>query len=468
MAHDAPGRARSWPDPFDLAALAALALLYAAIRFAPFGPNPFGDGDFHAEAQLLAAALQGSVPWSDVALTKAPGPVLFYLVPYVFIPSGSAEGVFWWAGSLWNLACVGTSILLLRRAAEALGGRRAGHVAVVLALGSPFAAYYCQAVAAEVPAFVGVCLALYGFARWRGAEDDTGVRRFRHEAMVWIGLSLFVLSRPNGVLLLGLSGLVGLWLWFRGAAPDRPLALMSLRTTVVVVTMLATFLGVASVLGGRGGELRQGGYLTYVVFQGRFQYRSEPWDWRYWANESRADSEDYQAWLRESGALITRARQSGVPLDDLQRRWILDDWLSNPGINARAAAIRSLTLHLYRVNSAEPEDFRVGALPGWLVFMAFHLAVNAVSLMLLAGTGAFLVLRRGALARYWVLWGPWLALLAFHALTYAEPRYLFPSQPGLVVMTALVLAPVLGGRSRGAGGSGALARAAETGSAEPA
>jgi hypothetical protein len=271
---------------------------------------------------------------------------------------------------------VGTSILLLRRAAEALGGRRAGHVAVVLALGSPFAAYYCQAVAAEVPAFVGVCLALYGFARWRGAEDDTGVRRFRHEAMVWIGLSLFVLSRPNGVLLLGLSGLVGLWLWFRGAAPDRPLALMSLRTTVVVVTMLATFLGVASVLGGRGGELRQGGYLTYVVFQGRFQYRSEPWDWRYWANESRADSEDYQAWLRESGALITRARQSGVPLDDLQRRWILDDWLSNPGINARAAAIRSLTLHLYRVNSAEPEDFRVGALPGWLVFMAFHLAVN--------------------------------------------------------------------------------------------
>ncbi|MGA2719899.1 MAG: hypothetical protein ABSF78_13125, partial [Candidatus Acidiferrales bacterium] len=52
----------------------------------------------------------------------------------------------------------------------------------------------------------------------------------------------------------------------------------------------------------------------------------------------------------------------------------------------------------------------------------------------------FLVHERGLFASYWPLWGPWLALLLFHSLTYAEPRYMLPAQPGLAVMAACVLA----------------------------
>jgi hypothetical protein len=46
-------------------------------------------------------------------------------------------------------------------------------------------------------------------------------------------------------------------------------------------------------------------------------------------------------------------------------------------------------------------------------------------------------IHRADFASYWILWAPHFALLIFHALIYAEPRYLFPSLPGLTIMASI-------------------------------
>ena len=56
-----------------------------------------------------------------------------------------------------------------------------------------------------------------------------------------------------------------------------------------------------------------------------------------------------------------------------------------------------------------------------------------------------LVTQRRNLIGYWILWGPWLALVLFHIATYAESRYLFPGRPCLILMAALALVPRLQG-----------------------
>src|SRR5450759_3670195 len=119
-------------DAFDLLfGLVFLLLLGLAARL-PFGPNRLGDMDFYVEAKALAGALKGAVAWHDVAMTKAPGPVLFFTVPFLFVPAGAAAETYWAAGVLWSGLCTLTAILLIRRSAAALAGPLAGCTAALL------------------------------------------------------------------------------------------------------------------------------------------------------------------------------------------------------------------------------------------------------------------------------------------------------------------------------------------------
>jgi hypothetical protein len=429
-------------DRFDVAAVVLLLAVFGALAVFPVGPKRFGDLDFHLEAKQLAAAVRGAAAWSEVGITKAPGPALYYLVPYLLVPAGARDDAFWRAGVLWNAFWMVVCLLLLRRAAEGFGGPLAGKIAVGLTLASPFSAYYSYGLLAEPPAYLGATLLLCGGARWQAAGGG-GARFAAGGGLIGGGLVLLILSRPNAVLLLGIMALLALRLWRAGAPERRRAAFSLLRCIGYAVAAGVAALLLVRALPGRPGEVRQGGYLSHVVFHGRFQYRTEPWDWRFWDDAYRAGSADYAAYVREQAKVEDRAARAGISLSEAQWRWILRDWIDHPGVTLRAAAVRCLSLHTLLIGSVRAESFRAGPLRGRSGFLLFHVAANAVNAMLVLGTLAFLVLRRRRLWPYWVLWGPWLALLAFHALTYAEARYLFPSRPGLVVMTALVLASVL-------------------------
>jgi hypothetical protein len=76
-------------DRFDVGIVIALIISFVAVAMLPFAPKKFGDMNFHVEAKTLSLAIQRAGPWTEVAITKAPAPVLYYLIPYliVLIPS---------------------------------------------------------------------------------------------------------------------------------------------------------------------------------------------------------------------------------------------------------------------------------------------------------------------------------------------------------------------------------------------
>jgi hypothetical protein len=107
----------------------------------------------------------------------------------------------------------------------------------------------------------------------------------------------------------------------------------------------------------------------------------------------------------------------------------------------KMAAVRALALNVFLVGSQPWDEFRLGPLRGRSGYAAFHVALNLTNLFVLALAICFLAQRRSDLLRLWVFWAPWVALFSFHSIFYAEARYVFPGQPGLVILAAAGLAP---------------------------
>ncbi len=68
---------------------------FVAVANLPFAPKKFGDYDFHIEAKNLASFLRGAGGFETLAFTRAPGPSLFYAVPYLFVAPGSQIWPLW-------------------------------------------------------------------------------------------------------------------------------------------------------------------------------------------------------------------------------------------------------------------------------------------------------------------------------------------------------------------------------------
>src|SRR5262249_19641184 len=154
-----------------------------------------------------------------------------------------------------------------------------------------------------------------------------------------------------------------------------------------------------------------------------------PWNWQYWDRIHRRGSAGYDAWNRESKEIGRQARATRISASNLMIKWVVRDVAGHPFLWVRMVAVRPLALPTCFVNSQKPEAFRVGPINGRVVYTVFHVLLNAMNFLLIGCAVWFLIAHRGHLASYWPLWGPWLSLALFHAVVYAEPRYLFPSRP---------------------------------------
>jgi hypothetical protein len=436
---------RTTLDRFDLAIVALLVVCYAGVAMLPFAPKKFGDGDFQVEARALAAAVRGAAPWSEVAITKAPGPVLYYAVPYLAVAPGASDDAHWRAAFVWTALWMAVALLLIRRAATAIGSDLAGRTAALLSIASPFSVYYSYGVVAEPPAFLGAVLVAYGWTRWSECNSDQRLAGLLASPAPWLaatGLTLLVLSRPNALLTLPLAGGAAALCWWSGERGRRHAAFAAVCICASGL-IIAAVLAAASALPGRRGETRQIGYLAYTTFPGRFQYRTEPWDWRFWSDTTRQGSADYAAWDAEVQKLKRRSVETGIPLATLQFQWMAADVAAHPFLTLRMSAVRLLSLHLTFVNSSGPSAFGVGPLSGEFVYRAFHTVVNTMNLLTVTAALWFVASRRRAALALWPLWAPWLGLLVFHVLTYAEPRYLFSARPGQTILAAAALTPLV-------------------------
>ena len=416
----------------DLGIIAGVILCFLVVALLPFAPKKYGDRAFHEEAKNVALAIKGVNP-EPVTIIRAPGPVLYYTIPYLMVPEGASDEAYWNVALLWTVFCIIVSIFLIAGAAQRLYGEVAANATAMLSLLTPFWAYYGFGINGEAPAFLASGVFLYGWSHW----STSAGRGVRHLVTVWIGLALFLLTKPSALGLAGLAAVSAVVLWWR---KDRRQSVFALTC----VAAMACTSGVSSAVlkhferpDYRPAQLI---YFRWTAFLGSRQMRSEPWDWRFWDNSTRAGSADYADFTRDLAIVRQEAVRTHSSVFNLEWDWVVNDFKEHPFVRARMALVRALSMHVNLVNSVGPDRFHLGPLKGKMAYVAFHLAVNLVYFGLLAASVMFLIGRRREIFSCWLLWGPWAALVAFHSVFYAEARYLFAIQPVLLLMASPVIA----------------------------
>jgi hypothetical protein len=433
-------------DGFDWICAALLILSFIAISHLPFGPSKYSDRYFHEEAKQVSRVIRGLDSWSEIQVARAPGPVLYYAVPYLLVAPGSPDDTYWRYGVAWNGFWMLISILLIRRAAGLIGGAGAGKIAAGLSLVLPFGAYYSFGISAETPACVAAAVFAYGWALWR---KSTPLRLLSRASCIALsGLLTLLLCRPNALIVVGIAAVCAAGLW-----KHRPSSMRLAETrfallcvSASLISVLLTSIVINHLPDTRGVKL-QASNFSDVLFFGSFQFRKEPWDWRFWGKATRAGSVDYSDWLETRDQLAAQSAKSGVPISKLEMDWSRHDIIAHPIYRLKMFAVRALALNLWVANSTTPKSFRLGVLPPPYAFYLFHLLLNGIALVPIFASTWFLFTNRRDFLAYWPLWGIWLGLMLFHAFVYAEPRYLLPSQPGEAIMTACALTTTVGVRS---------------------
>jgi hypothetical protein len=317
----------------------------------------------------------------------------------------------------------------------------------------PFGAYYSYGILAEPPAYFGITLFAYGWARSGDGASPLASRRWSAR-LGGAGAFLFVFCRPNGILLVPLAAAAAFVLGRRRGPDEVRQAHFALRCALAGLAALLLTAATGHLSPGGGAEARQGAALLHVLFHGRFQFREEPFDWRFWDAKTRGGSKDFLDWTRLHEKLEAQEDAADLPRGTLKLKWVLADVVSRPSLTIRQALERTVYSQLTFVNSTTPTSFAVGPLRGPTGYLVIHSVINTANALLLIASLRMLYARRRSLLSLWPLWGPILALLSFHCLTYMEPRYMFPVRPLTTAMASVVLADLLrAALHRGRGGA---------------
>jgi hypothetical protein len=421
---------------FDFITCLISLILYVGVANAPFKAKPFGDLDFHIEAKTLAQYFWGNTSYENISITKAPGPVLFYTLPYFLAGPSATENQYWVAGVLWTGLFMTLAVILIRKTATNLGNPLAGRVAVIAILIMPIHLYYSLGILAEGLAFLGACAFIFGYSR---------IVVQRISSLSWIcfaaGLIALILARPNALLILPILAVFLIWQVY--IRKDQFFVKLRAQFFISIVAMLATIAFISVVvknLPNKRKTFNQEGYLAYVAIIGRYQFRDETWDWRFWDKTTRPDSKDLIAYYDKLNE-IRYDTASGRPLTDRYYDFLIADGLQHKVMAIKQFFVRTLFGHTLQVGSVKKEDFGIGAIRGPSVFWAFHIALNVINFTFIVTAILFLVkIRRTAIHKYLLIVIPWIALILFHGIVYMEQRYLFPARPLIIVLAALWIA----------------------------
>lgn len=417
---------------FDLVVCLVSIVLYLAIANAPFKAKPFGDLDFHIEAKTIARFFWGQENYEAVSITKAPGPVLFYVIPYFVAGPQATDNQYWLAGILWTGIFMTVAVLLLKAACHNLGSEHAGKFTVLLIFILPLQVYYSLGILAEGLAFLGCCIMIYGYSRIYAQRQQIGS---------WFlfggGILMLALARPNAVLVLPLLLLFVFWETFirKNDFYRTTWKEFSVMWVGIVVAISAVTFWVKQ-LPNKRQTLRQEGYLGFVAMIGRYQFREETFDWRFWDSDVRPDSKDYQNWQQK---LVELKAQKKTSTTDEYYNFLVQDMLEHPMLSTKQFLVRAVFGHTLQVSSVKKQTFGIGSVRGSWVYWIFHIGINMFNISLLV-MSVWLLFKKGWFDKVGILVMPWAALVIFHGIIYMEQRYLFPARPVMIVLSALFIA----------------------------
>lgn len=404
-------------------------LMLLVLNFS-FRANRFGDGTFYDESKIIALYIKGEVGLDQVVITKAPGPILFYTPIYLLASSAATPDQLWVYGVVFTFFLGVISLLFIFRIGTAFFSKEVGLLSVLLFFAFPIHCYYSLGVLAEMPAFFSLALALYG---WSIAFTEP--HKKRGWLLLILGMWLLILNRPNAILLLGVLFLVIGYSFFKN---KLFYAQYGKKLVITFCSVLFLGLGTSQLVKTMNGTKASGSqeyYFYYMAHIGRFQFREEPADLRFWESDNRPDSKDYQNWTRSQIELDSVIVSSKRSFNEVYRSFVINDIIEHPFWFSRQFVVRSFYGHINIISKVQPNQFHLGPFHGVFGFWVFILLVNAINLLVLIGVALFLFQEKN-LIRFWLFWGIWLGLLVFHGLTYMESRYLFPSKVALYSMSA--------------------------------
>lgn len=406
------------------------SLLMFIVLNLPFKAKPFGDDTFHVESKNLARYLKGTVTFDKVTITKAPGPIIFYTPAYFIASSKATDNQLWVYATVFTFIIVTISLLLIFKIACSLFSKEVGLLTIGLFFIFPIHCYYSLGILAEVPAFFSLTVALYGWSIvFHNPNKKIGW------IFLTIGLWFLILNRPNTMLILGLGFLIIGYSFYRRKEFFTTYGKKLVLTFSCVGLLGFGVLQLAKVITGTKSNENQEGLFYYVAHIGRFQFREEPTDFRFWDNDNRADSKDYQNWGKSGKELNSIMEISHRSSNEVYKEFLINDALEHPFLFTRQFFVKCFYGHVYFINSVQPKDFHLGPIRGTTAYWLFMLLINCVNILLLLGAFIFFIKEKNLL-NYWLFWAVIVSLLIFHGLTYMEPRYLFPSRVALYLMSA--------------------------------
>jgi len=399
--------------------------LYILILLLPLKAKQFGDGDFHIETKAIASYLHGYTPYEDLSITKAPGPVLFYLLPYFLAGSQPSDSNLWVAGVIWTAFIMTGVLIKLTRSIRLRYGDGSAICFAIFLFTIPIHIYYGLGILAEGPAFIGISLILLAFT--------LSSKKYFYFYLVG-GLILLILSRPNAGLSIVLLGAGSLFFWWKGKSN-----LSYFWASLATGFMLIFILTMVKLLPNKRASLKQEEYLSYVMHIGRFQFRTEPTDWRFWDNQVRPDSRDYQAWVISGAQLQDEILKSGQPFNEIYFSWIARDVFDNPLMMLKQFFVRILFGNTLQVSSINQEKIAIAGLSGKFVYWFLHISINIINILFLVLAMRYLM-AKSRFVEFWPLLMVVAALWIFHGFVYMEQRYLFPIRPIILFLAALSVA----------------------------
>jgi len=355
---------------------------------------------------------------------------LFYTPVYLLASSEATDDQLWGFAVVFTFVIGMISLLLIFKIGTVFFSKEVGLLSVLLFFAFPIHCYYSLGILAEMPAFFSMALALYG---WSIAFVEPDKKR--GWILLTIGMWFLILNRPNAVLLLGILFLVIGYSFFKNKLLYATYGKKLVFTFLGVLILGLGALQLAKKVNGNESGGSQESYFYYVAHIGRFQFREEPTDLRFWESDNRPDSKDYQNWIKSGSQLDIEISKTNHSYNSVYREFLITDMIEHPLLTTRQFLIRCMYGHLNIISKVQPAQFSLGPLNGAFGFWLFLLVINSINLIVLAGVILFLFQEKN-LINYWIFWGISLALLIFHGLTYMEPRYMFPSKVALYIMSS--------------------------------
>lgn len=406
-------------------------IMMAIVLKLPFKAKPFGDeNSFFDESKNLAFYIKGTLDFEKVTLTKAPAPVFIYTPVFLLTSDNPSNNDLWNRGVAINFILITVSLMLIYRTVKIFFDDKIGLIAFLLFFAFPIHFYYVFGVTAEVPAFFASALIIFSWSRVY--HNSTKISNW---LIFCFGLWLLIMCRPNALLILFLGFLVLLYSYFRRKDFFNEFGRKLFLTFMVCGLACFSTLKLANLFNSGKQVYDQEGLFYFVAHQGRYQFREEPFDFRFWDDEIRPDSKDYKNWKIKANDLELYRLKTGKSNSEVYKEYLINDIIENPFITIRQFFVKSFFGQVYIVNSITPQKFHLGPLNGPIYYWLFLFGVNFINILIIVGALIFLFISKDLL-KYWPLWTIVLALLLFHGMMYMEPRYMFPARVPLYVMSA--------------------------------